>query len=127
VSLSRLITEQLSQVGRRGVVVERAPNLVVLLDSDRTEHGVNLANAIWKAGSQQSHPVSVGIGRAVENLDRLPESYEQALEALDIGMVFQPKEGGIVSFDTLGVLYWLRICRPKCGRGIHSTRRSSFC
>lgn len=108
VLLSRLITEQLSLIGRRGVVVERPPNLVVLLDSDRTELGLNLANVIWNAGSRQNHPLSIGIGRAVDNLDRLPESYEQALEALDIGMVFQPKEGGVVSFDNLGVLYWLR-------------------
>jgi DNA-binding PucR family transcriptional regulator len=27
---------------------------------------------------------------------------------LDTGMVFQPREGGVVSFDSLGVLYWLR-------------------
>jgi purine catabolism regulator len=107
-SLSRLITEQLRLAGRRGVVVERAQSLVVLFDSDRAEHGLNLAEKIWKASSQQNYALSIGVGRATESLNQLSESYEQALEALDIGMVFQPKEGGIVPFDALGVLYWLR-------------------
>jgi len=107
-SLSRLITEQLRLAGRRGVVVERAQSLVVLFDSDRAEHGLNLAEKIWKASSQQNYALSIGVGRATESLNQLSESYEQALEALDIGMVFQPKEGGVVPFDALGVLYWLR-------------------
>lgn len=54
--LSRLATEQLRLSGRRGVVVERAPNLVTLLDSDRADHGLSLANAIWKAGASKTMP-----------------------------------------------------------------------
>jgi sugar diacid utilization regulator len=107
-SLSRLITEQLRLADLRGVVVERTPNLVVLLDGDRAEQGLNLADAMWKAGSRQNYALSIGIGRVTESLNQLSESYEQAIEALDTGMVFQPREGGVVSFDSLGVLYWLR-------------------
>lgn len=111
--LSRLATEQLRLSGRRGVVVERAPNLVTLLDSDRADHGLSLANAIWKAGSQQNYALSIGVGRVSETPSQLSESYGQALEALDIGAVLQPKEGGVVSFDALGVLYWLRHLPPE--------------
>jgi len=107
-SLSRLITEQLRLAGLRGVVVERTPNLVVLLDGDRAEQGLKLADAMWQAGSRQNYALSIGIGRVTESFHQLSESYEQAIEALDTGMVFQPREGGVVSFDSLGVLYWLR-------------------
>lgn len=107
-NLSRLVMEQLHLAGRRGVVVERNQDLAVLLDSDRTEQGLQLANAAWSAGGQRGYALSIGVGRSTENLTRLAESYEQALEALDTAMIFQPKEGGVTSFDALGVLYWLR-------------------
>ena len=75
-SLSRLINEQLRLAGQRGVVVERTHNLVVLLDSDRAEHGLNVADAIWKGGNQQNHALSIGVGQASESLNQLPDSYE---------------------------------------------------
>jgi purine catabolism regulator len=106
--LSRLVTEQLRLSGRRGIVVERTQDLAVLLDGDRAEYGLNLAHAVWEAGKQQNYALSLGVGRATDNLNQLSASYEQALEALDTGLAFQPKEGGVVSFDALGVLYWLR-------------------
>jgi purine catabolism regulator len=107
-SLSRLVTEQLHLLGRRGIVVERTKDLAVLLDGDQTEYGLSLANVVWEAGKQQNYVLSIGVGRATDSLNHLSESYEQALEALDIGTVFQPKEGGVIAFDALGVLYWLR-------------------
>jgi purine catabolism regulator len=106
--LSRLITEQLSLSGRRGTVVERAQDLAVLIESDRTDCGLQLAKTLWEAGRQQNYVLSIGVGRASDGLNQLSASYQQALEALDIGAVFQPREGGVVSFDSLGVLYWLR-------------------
>ncbi len=106
--LSRMITNQLNVAGRRGTVVERAQDLAVLIESDRTDCGLQLANTLWEAGRQQNYDLSIGVGQAGDHLNQLSESYRQALEALDIGLVFQPKEGGVVSFDSLGVLYWLR-------------------
>jgi len=106
--LSRMITNQLNVAGRRGTVVERAQDLAVLIESDRTDCGLQLANTLWEAGRQQNYDLSIGVGQAGDHLNQLSESYRQALEALDIGSVFQPKEGGVVSFDSLGVLYWLR-------------------
>jgi purine catabolism regulator len=106
--LSRMITNQLNVAGRRGTVVERAQDLAVLMESDRTDCGLQLANTLWEAGRQQNYDLSIGVGQAGDHLNQLSESYRQALEALDIGSVFQPKEGGVVSFDSLGVLYWLR-------------------
>ncbi len=106
--LSRLITEQLNLSGRRGTVVERAQDLAVLIESDRTDCGLQLAKTLWEAGRQQNYALSIGVGQASDGLNQLSASYQQALEALDIGAVFQSKEGGVVSFDSLGVLYWLR-------------------
>lgn len=106
--LSRLVAEQMRLANRRGSIVERASSLVVLLESDRTEHGLKLAHAIWAMGNQQHYALSLGVGQAMENLNQLPASYTQALEALDAGTVFQSKEGGVIPFDDLGILYWLR-------------------
>lgn len=103
-----LATEQLRLAGRRGTVVERAQGLVMLVESDRTEHGLKLADAIFAAGREQNYALSIGVGRAAESLDQLPASYQQALEALDTGMVFQCDRGGVILFDDLGVLHWLR-------------------
>jgi purine catabolism regulator len=106
--LSRLAEEQMRLARRRGSVIERASCLVLLAQSDRTQHGLELANAIWTASQQQNYALSIGVGQATENLNALSTSYAQALEALDTGMVFQSKEGGVISFDDLGILHWLR-------------------
>ncbi|MGQ9599420.1 MAG: PucR family transcriptional regulator ligand-binding domain-containing protein [Anaerolineae bacterium] len=107
-SLSRTVTEQLHRQGQRGLVIERSENLVVLLQSDRVEQGLDLARSLWTMAKGKGYKLHIGVGRVAEALVHLPESYEEAREALEVSLTCQSQDGGVVSFEALGMLYWLR-------------------
>lgn len=107
-SLSRAVTEQLHRLGQRGLAIERSGNLVVLLQSDRTEQGLHLANALSVMAKEKGYQLFIGVGGVVHDLAHLAESYEEATEALEVSLTCQSQDGGVVSFQDLGVLYWLR-------------------
>lgn len=106
--LARAVTEQLHKLGQRGLAIERSGNLVVLLQSDRIEQGLDLAGSLWATAKQKGYRLHIGVGKVAEALADLPESYEEAMEALEVSLICQPQEGGVVSFEALGMLYWLR-------------------
>jgi DNA-binding PucR family transcriptional regulator len=66
-----------------------------------------------------SHPTEallIGVGRPVENLVDLRESHDQATETLAVAHALGQQEG-VLSFDDLGVLHWLRHLPPDVIRG----------
>jgi purine catabolism regulator len=113
--LSRLVTEQLSLSGRRCTVVERAQDLAVLIESDRTDCGLQLAKTLWEAGRQQHYVLSIGVGQASDGLNQLSASYQQRSKPWRLAPCFSPERRGCF-FDSLGVLYWLRHCPTRSGQ-----------
>lgn len=60
----------------------------------------------------KDHDVRVGVGRPVRDLAGLRHSYQQALQALDVGR-FRAGAGTVVRFDELGVLRLLHLIRDR--------------
>jgi purine catabolism regulator len=103
--LSRWMERSLAQRRRPGLLIERSGDLVLLLPSEQTVEGVNLARQLRKEGNEQGYRFSAGIGRIRPNWEYLSESYAEAREALELGPVLH--EEGITSFDDLGLFHWL--------------------
>lgn len=109
-NLSRWVEQKIREQHQPALVVERGENLVLLLEASQTEEGMRLARALWEAGKKEGYLFSVGVGRAYREWERLSESYEEAQEALETGPSLLGRE--VISFDTLGLLYWLRHLPP---------------
>ena len=105
--LSRMVREEIWAAGERGIVVERGQDLAVLVSSKAPETGLELAQRIAAMGRRQGYCLSIGIGRRVQQLEELAQSYEEALEALEAGIALHGP-GSITTFESLGYLYWLR-------------------
>lgn len=109
-SLHRWLEGQLNQWHMPGLTVERTQHLVLLLPSESTQDGETLAHRLEAQGQSEGYDLLIGVGRAYTGWDRLAESYQEALEALEIG---PPLSGeAVASFDELGVLHWLRHLPP---------------
>ena len=109
-SLHRWLEGQLEQWHVPGLTVKRAQHLVLVLPNDRTEEGEALAARLRAQGQEAGYDLLIGVGRAYEGWDQLSESYQEAKEALEVGPSLMGQ--AVVSFDTLGVLHWLRHLPP---------------
>ncbi|MGC8872829.1 MAG: PucR family transcriptional regulator ligand-binding domain-containing protein [Chloroflexia bacterium] len=105
--LSRLVLEEMRAAGQRGIVVERGEDLVVLIGSRASEEGTDLAQRLVARGRHEGYPLTIGVGRRVQQLEELAQSYEEALEALEAGLALYGS-GCVTTFESLGYLYWLR-------------------
>jgi len=110
-SLSRWVEQKIAEQRQPGLVVEREGDLALLLGDCQTEEGVQLAHKLQAEGNREEYLFSVGVGRAYQNWERLSESYEEAREALETGLSLLGEK--VVSFDALGLLYWLRHLPPE--------------
>jgi len=104
--LSRWVEQKLRQHRQQGLVIERGEDLVLLLEGCETEDGLRLARKLWEEGREEGYFFSIGVGRAYREWEKLSESYEEAHEALETGPTLLGEE--VISFDTLGLLHWLR-------------------
>ena len=98
-------------IGRRDrsiPVVYTAGEVVVLLPADpagvRLEKTVNsILTAVRGDGGGGRRSFSTGVSRVVTDLRRLPDAYQQALKALEVGTSLSGP-GSLTFFDQLGVL-----------------------
>jgi purine catabolism regulator len=109
-NLSRWMEQKIKEQHQPGLLVERGDDLVLLLAGCQTEEGVRLAHKLWEEGQKEGYLFSVGVGRAYRGWEKLSESYEEAREALEIRPSLLGEE--VISFDALGLLYWLRHLPP---------------
>jgi len=96
--------------GHRVVVGEKAGCVVLIGDAGLFAEPAPWLEALCRDLAAQD--VRVGIGRPVTDLARLPVSYQQALQALDVGR-FRGEAGDVVRFDDLGVLRLLHLIRDR--------------
>jgi DNA-binding PucR family transcriptional regulator len=109
-NLTRWMEQKIKAQHQPGLLVERGEGLVLLLGGCQTEEGVRLAHKLWEEGKKEGYLFSVGVGRAYREWEKLSESYEEAREALETGPSLLGEE--VISFDALGLLYWLRHLPP---------------
>ncbi len=87
------------------LLIERGGDLVSLLPGEQTEEGLKLARQLRQEGVKQGYLFLAGVGRVYRSWEHLAESYAEAYEALELAPLLP--EAGVVSFDELGLLYWL--------------------
>ena len=109
-NLTRWMEQKIKAQHQPGLLAERGESLVLLLGGCQTEEGVRLAHKLWEEGKKEGYLFSVGVGRACREWEKLSESYEEAREALETGPSLLGEE--VISFDALGLLYWLRHLPP---------------
>jgi purine catabolism regulator len=111
--LSSLVSEQLRSAHRRGMVIERLQRLAVLLQDGQAADGLAFAQQLWAAARDAGYRVWVGLGRVAPDLDQVRDSYEEALEAVDVAVAVENQQGGVLTFADLGMLSWLRHLPPE--------------
>lgn len=90
------------------LVAQRDQRVVVVLHGKRPIEGETIAKAlIEKLRGHPAETLVIGIGQVIDNVPDLRRSYNQAAETLDTILALNRQEG-IMSFDQLGLLYWLR-------------------
>lgn len=94
------------------LVVPRGTRAVIVLQGHHIPDGGRIARMMVEVLHEANREVLVGIGRAVDDLAGLRDSYNQAVEAVEIALIMG-QTVGVRSFDALGVLHWLRHLTPK--------------
>jgi purine catabolism regulator len=94
------------------LVVPRDERVAVVLQGHRTPRGEAIASRMVDALSHPAEPIFVGVGRPAEDLESLPDSYNQAAEALAVAASLD-EEPNVRSFDALGALHWLQNLPPE--------------
>ena len=93
------------------LVAQRDQRVVIVLHGKRPVEGETVARALLDALSHPAEQMVIGIGRVADDAQDLRDSYNQAAETLDTLLSLNWQEG-IMSFDQLGLLYWLRHLPP---------------
>lgn len=96
----------------QALVVEREQRIVIVLQAHRLPQGASLAAQLVTTLNHPAEPLLVGVGQGYETLADLRSSYEQATEALEIGLALGRSQE-VVTFAELGVLHWLRHLPPE--------------
>jgi len=87
------------------LIVERAGDVVVILDSRRSEQGVRFARQLCFEGNNQGYSFTMGVGRAYQEWVHFSASFQEGQESLDTGIVIA--SGCVTTFEELGVWHWL--------------------
>ncbi|MCP4424695.1 MAG: hypothetical protein GY803_09400 [Chloroflexi bacterium] len=97
----------------------RDGNLLIILESDDSAgelYGKRTAEAIVKELSHAAQPLLLGVGNRYQlnqdGADSIRRSYEEAREAMRIGLAMGQTEG-VISFVELGLLHWLYHLPPE--------------
>lgn len=108
-SLYNNIQQWLHKLKARPLLVSRDKRIVLVLESGDESGGKQLAEALIQDLSHPACPLFIGIGQPAtlkEQKDGLKISFEQAQEALQIGLALKRQEG-ILLFSELGLHHWL--------------------
>jgi purine catabolism regulator len=84
--------------------------LVLLLESGKTEIGLRLAQKMSAALIYPTHQLLIGVGETCAQA--VPDSYAEALEAIHIAQI-KGQQAGVAAFADLGVLHWLYHLPPE--------------
>jgi purine catabolism regulator len=92
------------------LTTKREEYLVVVIESSNVAIGKQLATAMVEELSHPARRLLVGVGNAFGATEESPSgirhSYEQAREAVRVGIALGRIEG-VITFDELGLLHWL--------------------
>jgi sugar diacid utilization regulator len=111
---SRSLVEQVENWARHQPVpmlpVRREKNMVILVETESTSQGYQLAQTLARDLSQPQQPIIVGVGQAYRpnsgTFNGIQKSYEEAAEAMHLALLLgQPQ--GVMAFADLGLLHWL--------------------
>lgn len=92
--------------GLEALLVWRNENLVLVLECDQEETGLSLAQELVQEISHPARRLLLGIGGLSPPCTSLHASYNQASQALEIGIALGNQEGAL-AFSDLGLLSWL--------------------
>ena len=104
--------EQNLQTVQPVLVIARGRRVVIILYGHRLTPGSHIAEGLINTLSRPTEPLLIGIGRPIEKLADLRVSYNQATEAADVACSLG-RTTGMLRFDDLGVLHWLRHLPPE--------------
>ncbi|MGQ9584873.1 MAG: PucR family transcriptional regulator [Anaerolineae bacterium] len=106
--LCRLVKECAGAQGLRATAIERGQRIVVLLGNVDPQGGLDLAHALVEAGTKQGFALTLGLSTASHQATGVRQCYQEATEALQVGMALSDRGPGVWRFEDLGILHWLR-------------------
>lgn len=113
---ANVVDNWLRSQGHRALIVWRDDNLVIVFESRRASEGKKLAESMLSALNHPTRQLLIGVGRVFGTPKEEPfgvqRSYEEAREAVEVGIAFDYQEG-IVTFEELGLLHWLYHLTPE--------------
>jgi len=92
-----------SEEGLNALVVERGGRSIIILASESNKKAAGLADRILAAGDECNCSFGIGISARVTGASRFRSAYEEALNALQIGLAISPQRGAWSS-ENLGYL-----------------------
>ena len=103
--------EQRLEHSHPALVFARGRRVVIVLHGPRLTAGRRIAQELVTVLSRPADPLWIGVGRPIANLADLRVSYNQATEAADVARALG-QGAGVLHFDDLGLLHWLRHLPP---------------
>ena len=94
------------------LVITRGRRVVIILHGHRLAAGARVAQELVDNASRPAEPLLIGIGQPIEKVADLRLSYNQATEAADVARALG-RHSGILRFEDLGLLHWLRHLPPE--------------
>lgn len=113
--LLQTIRTWLNAYKAHALVVMREEMIVIVLESADAAGGKQFATSMVNELSHPANPLLIGVGRPFipkENPEAIRQSYEEAQEAVRIGLALKRKEDVLV-FSELGLLHWLYHLPPE--------------
>ena len=89
------------------LITVREKRVVIVLQAHQAPEGKRIASLLFEVLSPDGHNYLIATGAGVDTIDRIANSYEQALEALEIATDTQ-EEKGVFAFDELGLMHWIQ-------------------
>ncbi len=92
------------------LLIRRDPHLALLIESEEATYGARLAESLIQDINHPVWQLLIGVGTVSEpdkdNSGSVWRSYQEAEEAVRIGVAMGKKEG-VITFNELGLLHWL--------------------
>jgi PucR family transcriptional regulator, purine catabolism regulatory protein len=100
---NRIIENCTDEEGLNTLIVERGGRSVIILASESNKKAAILADRILARGDEYNCKFEIGISARVIGVNRFRSAYEEALNALQIGLAISPQRG-VFSSENLGYL-----------------------
>ncbi len=91
----------------QATIIELAGRLVVLLGSVDSRHVERFAEQVVEAISEEGFFIVTGLSSPATQAKRVRQSYQEALEALRVGLSLTSGKGGVWVYKRLGILGYL--------------------